>query len=49
MITSSFMFSDEINVKVDNLKCFLKIKGLPNEIYQSEPEDRPLDVKGIIP
>ncbi|XP_071122060.1 uncharacterized protein [Mytilus edulis] len=36
---------DEILVDVNNLKCLLKIKGLPNDIYQSEPEERPPYVK----
>ncbi|XP_063400266.1 uncharacterized protein LOC134684885 [Mytilus trossulus] len=37
---------DEIFVDVDNLKCLLKIKGLPNDLYQTELEERPSDVKG---
>ncbi|CAC5403135.1 unnamed protein product [Mytilus coruscus] len=36
---------DEIFVNVDNLKCLLKIKGLPNDLVYTELDERPPDVK----
>lgn len=42
------LFSEEIFVSVDNVKCLLKLKGLPYDLHETDSETFFPDVKGIM-
>lgn len=45
--TLFFAIPDEIFVNVDNLRCLLKLNGLPNDLDQTGPIEVSPDVQGI--
>lgn len=45
--TLFFAIPDEIFVNVDNLRCLLKLNGLPNDLDQTGRKEVSPDVKGI--
>lgn len=42
-----FAIPEEIFVNVDNMKCLLKLNGLPNDLDQPESEEVSPDTEGI--